>query len=145
MPFKIRRAGIIDYQEVIHLWKMVQLPLKPKGRDKRENIEKEMSRPDLAIFLVAVNEDSVIGTIIGTHDGRKGWINRLAVHPDYQHQGMARQLVREVENQLSKSGIDITACLIEGYNRDSMEFFKKIGYRKHEDIFYFSRRKYPYT
>jgi ribosomal protein S18 acetylase RimI-like enzyme len=145
MPFKIRRAEIIDYQEVIHLWKMVQLPLKPKGRDKRENIEKEMSRPDLAIFLVAVNEDSVIGTIIGTHDGRKGWINRLAVHPDYQHQGMARQLVREVENQLSKSGIDITACLIEGYNRDSMDFFKKIGYQKHEDIFYFSRRKYPYT
>lgn len=145
MPFKIRRFEINDYREVIRLWKMVQLPMKLKGRDKRENIEKEISRPDLTIFLVAVNEDGVIGTIIGTHDGRKGWINRLAVHPDYQRQGMARELVQEVENQLNKSGIDITACLIEGYNQDSMGFFLKIGYIKHRDIFYFSKRKHPYT
>lgn len=145
MAIKIRRFDINDYQEVIRLWKLVKLPLKPKGRDRRETIEKEISRPDINIFLVAVNGENLIGTIIGTHDSRKGWINRLAVHPDFQHRGIARQLVREVEDQLSKKGIDITACLIEDYNRDSMEFFQKIGYYKHEDVFYFSKRKHPFT
>jgi len=145
MEAKIRRFDINDYQEIIDLWNLVKLPLKPKGRDKRDTIEKEISKPDTNIFLVAVNGGNLIGTIIGTHDGRKGWINRLAVHPDYQHRGIARQLVQEVEDQLSKKGIDITACLIEGYNRDSMKFFQKIGYHKHEDVHYFSKRKYPHT
>jgi ribosomal protein S18 acetylase RimI-like enzyme len=145
MAISIRRFNIQDYGEIIRLWSLVKLPLKPKGRDRLENIKREISNPDTNIFLVAVSEGNLIGSIVGTHDGRKGWINRLAVHPDFQRRGIARQLVRKVEGYLSKNGIDITACLIEGYNRDSMTFFQKIGYLKHEDVTYFSKRKYPYT
>jgi ribosomal protein S18 acetylase RimI-like enzyme len=145
MAISIRRFDIHDYEEVIRLWRLVKLPLKPKGRDRLENIKREISNPDINLFLVAVSEGNLIGSIVGTHDGRKGWINRLAVHPDFQRRGIARQLVRKVEDYLSKNGIDITACLIEGYNRDSMTFFQKIGYHKHEDVRYFSKRKYPYT
>ena len=145
MSITIRRFEMKDYPEAIRLWRLVKLPLKPKGRDQRKAIKKEISRTDTNIFLVAFKGKDLIGTIIGTHDGRKGWINRLAVHPDFQKQGIARQLVNEVEKRLEKQGIDITACLIEDYNRDSMDFFQKIGYLKHDDVIYFSKRKYPYT
>jgi hypothetical protein len=42
---------------------------------------------------------------------------------------------------LDKLGIEIIACFVEDWNMGSMEFFKKTDYIKHEDIYYFSKRK----
>lgn len=141
----IRPYRISEYEAVVSLWKKVNLPFKPRGRDTRKNIEREISRTGTAIFLVAEIDQGIIGTVLGTHDGRKGWINRLAVHPDYRHRGIATELVSAIEKRLHKIGIHIIACLIEDPNRDSMKFFEKIGYIKHPDIFYFSKRKHPST
>lgn len=144
MTFAIREFSIKDYQPVLKLWQQVKLPVKPRGRDRYRHIKHEISLPN-NIFLVAEAETGIIGSVIGTHDGRKGWINRLAVHPDFQHRGIATALVRAVEQKLGELGIDIIACLVEDHNRSSMQFFEKIGYQKHRDISYFSRRKHPYT
>jgi ribosomal protein S18 acetylase RimI-like enzyme len=80
---------------------------------------------------------------LGTHDGRKGWINRLAVAPEFRHQGIAQLLLKEAEEEISRKGIEIVTCLIEDYNQTSMDFFQKAGYIKHNDIIYFTKRKYP--
>jgi len=67
---------------------------------------------------------------LGTHDGRKGWINRLAVAKDFRRQNIAFKLVAAVESRLNIIGIDITACLIEPENTASKSFFYKMGYTK---------------
>jgi len=85
----------------------------------------------------------LIGSIFGTHDGRKGWINRLAVDPAHQRQGIAARLVREVEDRLYERGIGIIACLVEDWNSISLQVFEKLGYTRHQDIIYFTKRKYP--
>ena len=144
LTFTIRNFRIQDYKPVLKLWQRVELPVKPRGRDRLQHSKKEIKLPN-NLCLVAEIKSGVIGSIVGTHDGRKGWINRLAVHPDYQQRGLAAALVKEVEKKLEKLGIDIIACLIEDHNRSSMQFFEKIGYHKHRDITYFSKRKYPYT
>ncbi len=144
LVFSIRQFRISDYKTVLKLWRQVELPVRPRGRDRLQHIKTEITQPN-NIFLVVETENGIIGTIVGTHDGRKGWINRLAVHPDFRHQGIAVAMVKEIEKKLDELGIDIIACLIEDHNRSSMKFFEKIGYRKHTDIFYFSKRKYPYT
>lgn len=137
---RIRKFCIKDYDDVIKLWKEADLPYKPKGRDKRENIEKELQR-EKAIFLVAEINGKIIGSVFGTDDGRKGWINRLAVAPEYQGQGVATSLTREIESVFLNRGIEIIACLIENWNTRSMQFFEKNGYVKHTDIYYFTKRK----
>ncbi len=137
---RIREFIIDDYNDVIKLWIESKLPFKPKGRDKFENIEDEIKK-DNSIFLVAEFEDKIIGTIFGTHDGRKGWINRLAVSPKYQRKGVAKKLCLNLEKKFYDYNINIIACLIENWNSDSMLFFKKMGYIKHNDIFYYSKRK----
>ena len=138
----IRRFRIEDYDAVMNLWEICELPLKLKGRDHREKIRAEITR-DTAIFLVAEYQSQLIGTVLGTHDGRKGWINRLAVAPEFRHQGLAQRLLKEAESAIYNLGIEIIACLIEDYNQASMDFFQKAGYIKHTDIFYFSTRKHP--
>jgi len=137
----IREFCIEDYDALITLWNDAQLEYKPKGRDRRDKIESELERGN-AIFLVAEIDGKLAGSILGTHDGRKGWINRLAVAPEFRKQGIARRLVSEVEEMFSELGIEIMACLIEDWNTKSMQVFEKLGYKKHSDIIYFTKRKH---
>jgi ribosomal protein S18 acetylase RimI-like enzyme len=136
----IRRFRIDDYEQVIELWKNAQLPFKPLGRDTNESINNEIKK-DTALFFVAEYKRQIIGSVFATHDGRKGWINRLAVDPKYQRQDIGRLLVSEVEMIFEKKGINIIACLIEDWNHSSQRFFETVGYQKHEDIAYYSKRK----
>ena len=74
-------------------------------------------------------------------DGRKGWINRLAVDPDYRNQGIARRLVHEAENYLSEQGMEIITCLIEIENTASQNVFTKLGYQPYP-VAYFRKLKH---
>ncbi len=136
----IREFSIKDYDALITLWNDAQLPFKPKGRDKRDKIEYELKHGK-DIFLVAEINGKIVGSVFGTHDGRKGWINRLAVAPELQRQDIAKKLIAELEDRFSELGIDIIACLVEEWNIRSLQVFEKLGYKKHSDIVYFSKRK----
>jgi GNAT superfamily N-acetyltransferase len=85
----------------------------------------------------------IIGTVLATHDGRKGWINRLAVDAGARRKGIGAGLVRAAESWLESAGMDILACLIEEDNAVSMAVFEKLDYKKHPEIIYFAKRKYP--
>jgi ribosomal protein S18 acetylase RimI-like enzyme len=139
---RVREFQLSDYDALIGLWKDVQLPYKPIGRDAREKIRDEIERQS-TIFLVAETNGELVGSVLATHDGRKGWINRLAVAPDLRRRGVARQLLAEAENRLSDQGIEIIACLIEDWNVDSKQFFERAGYNRFDEISYFTKKKYP--
>ena len=82
----------------------------------------------------------LIGVVVATHDGRKGWINRLAVHPNHRRRGAARRLIEEAEKVLRLQGMDVIAALIEGWNASSLACFEAAGYVSHPDIRYVSKR-----
>ena len=140
MDIQIREFRIEDYDNLITLWERANLEHKPKGRDRQDKIEKEYKQ-NTSIFLVAELNGELIGSVFGSHDGRKGWINRLAVDPEFRKKDIARKLVYEVEKRLDEIGIDIIACLIEGWNKDSMRVFEKLGYEKFPDVAYYTKRK----
>jgi len=138
----IRPFRVSDYDSVISLWKRARLPFKPAGRDTRERIAHELERPN-AVFLVAEHQGEVIGSVFATHDGRKGWINRLTVAPPWRRHSIATRLVEEAERRLADQGIQIIACLIEDWNADSKRFFESIGYSRFDRISYFTKKEHP--
>ncbi len=142
MEIVIRPFRIGDYDAVMTLWEESRLPLRPSGRDARERIEAQLLEPNV-IFLVAEAEGCIAGTVLATHDGRKGWINRLAVREDMRRRGLGERLVREAAGRLEAAGMDVLACLIEDGNEVSMEFFARLGYRRKDDIHYFVKKKTP--
>jgi ribosomal protein S18 acetylase RimI-like enzyme len=142
MDVVIRRFRMSDYDRVIELWQQGHLPLKPKGRDSREEIERQIQLSNV-IFLVAESAGKVIGTVLATHDGRKGWINRLAIDPAFREQGLGQKLIQEAEEELEKDGIMMFAALIEVNNLPSINLFGKLGYEYHPEIKYFTRKKFP--
>jgi len=143
MPTPISLLTPDHYDAMMRLWKEVGLSsLRPRGRDRRELVKKEMTEnPDL--FLGAFEGEVLIGVCVGTDDGRKGWLNRLAVHPDHRRKGVAQELIRATEDALGKRGRRIIGILIEDENRLSLELFKKEGYVLHRDITYLSKREGP--
>jgi len=137
---EIRRLLISEYDEIVALWLKSDLPFRSKGRDKKSSIAAEMkSNPDF--FIGAFDEGHLIGVAIVSCDLRKGWINRLAVHPEYRNRGIAEVLVSECEDTLRKHGMRIFCALIEEPNLASRRLFRKCGYVAHGGILYFSKRE----
>jgi ribosomal protein S18 acetylase RimI-like enzyme len=136
----IRDYTMADYESLIQVWEAAGLHHKPGGRDSREEVERQAGM-SVTIILLGVMDDKLAGTIVCTHDGRKGWLNRLAVHPDNRGLGVARALVEEGERRLRAEGIRIIGVLVEDWNTVSCEIFAHLGYERHDDITYFSKRE----
>ena len=131
-----------NIEQILKLWQTAGLPYRPKGRDTKANILKQIQKDNTK--FIGIFEGSVLITVaIVSHNSRKGWINRLAVHPDYRHKGIASQLIRYCEDWLTDEGIEIFAVLIESDNPESMALFDKNEYTRHDDIIYFTKKKYP--
>ena len=141
---RIRDLEATDYDELVTLWEAAGLPYRPRGRDARDRIAREIEG-GCSVFLAAEEGDELVGAVLGTHDGRKGWINRLAVRPEYHGRGIGRALTDAVERRLHEIGIEIVTCLIEDWNEGSMAFFERLGYLPHREIRYYSKRRSPDT
>lgn len=92
-------------------------------------------------FLGAEVEGKLVGVIVASSDGRKGYLNRIAVDPDYRGQGIAQRLTLAAEDVLRQEGIKIITLLVERDNIPSIQLAHKLGYVQHPDIIYFSKRE----
>jgi len=134
----IRRLRLADYDAMIRLFRVCGLNPRTKGRETRAAIAAQF-RTTRNRYLGAFEGSRLIGTVLGTHDGRKGWINRLAVHPEYRRRHVASRLVRLCERGLRDQGIQIFAALIEPDNSASEAVFRALGYEIHP--MHYARRK----
>lgn len=138
MSVQIRPMKIRDYDSVIALWQRAGLPFEPEGRDSFPAVARQLQASGHLMF-VAEADGQIIGTVFASHDGRKGWINRLAVEPRYRRRGLAQQLVAKAEEALAHEGILIVAALVEAPNEPSLKLFRKLSYEKRKDIIYFRK------
>ena len=136
---QIQKLTIKDYDNIIQLWRKASLPYKPEGRDSKSAIEFQMKK-NPSFFLGAYDRNKLIGTAFASYDYRRGWVNRLAVDPEYRRQGVAQKLIVAAEKALRKKGARIFSVHVEDYNVASLSLFKKCGYVEHHDVIYLSKR-----
>jgi ribosomal protein S18 acetylase RimI-like enzyme len=139
---ELRPLEIGDYQKMIECWRGSELQIRTKGRDSRESIEKQMQKDGLQ-FTGAFDGEKLVGIAIASYDGRRGWINRLAILPQYRRRGLASALISKAENFLKSKGAKVIAALISSANTQSRRLFEKNGYQNMEDILYYSKRESP--
>ncbi|MHA2231198.1 MAG: GNAT family N-acetyltransferase [Candidatus Hodarchaeales archaeon] len=138
----VRKISIEKYTELIDVWNRAGLPIRSTGRDSYENLERQLASGRVVVFADK-HEGNIRGLILLSHDERKGWINRLAVLPEYRRQGIATRLLKKAEEFFLSAGIEIFTTLIESDNVTSTQFFEKAGYKMLPDICYFSKRSKP--
>lgn len=137
--YRIRTLKVSEAASLIELWQKASLPSKPKGRDTIHNISEQIKVKHNQ-FFIAEFDNEIIGAVIASHNGRKGWINRLAVLPKFRNKGIASKLIEISEQYFLSNNIKIFACLIEDWNETSKNFFHNKSYRYQEDILYFTKR-----
>jgi ribosomal protein S18 acetylase RimI-like enzyme len=116
-----------DYDAILDLFGVCGLEPRTRGRESRKAVAYQL-RVRGNIYLGAFDGARLVGVVMGTHDTRKGWINRLAVHPDYRRRGLASRLVRGAEKGLQARGMRMFAALIEPGNDASEATFRRLGY-----------------
>lgn len=79
-------------------------------------------------------DTEVVGVVLGTFDGRRGWIHRLAVHPRSRRAGVATALVTELEQRLTDRGAPRINLLVMPDNADGLAFWQRRGYALRPDV-----------
>lgn len=131
-----------DYDEMLALWARAGLPARPEGRDAPEAFRRQFEG-GLQRAIGVREAGTLVAVAILTHDGRKGWINRLAVDPAYRHLGYASMLVVEAERWFhDELGLEVFAALINAGNVPSRTLFTEFGYET-VDVVYIRKLARP--
>ncbi|MFX0014932.1 MAG: GNAT family N-acetyltransferase, partial [Promethearchaeota archaeon] len=130
----IKKLGIEDYPKIQALWESAGLSWRAEGRDHPDRIRRQIESQ--SIFLLGeVEKEELRGVVLVSHDSRKGWLNRLAVHPHYRNQQIAQQLIKAAEDLLyNENGIEVFCTLIFDDNVASTSLFEKVGYESWSEV-----------
>lgn len=116
-----------DLAAVMALWSTAGDGVRLGRSDEPEELRKKTGRdPDL--FLVAEENGRVIGSVVGGFDGRRGLVYHLAVAPEYRQQGIASQLMNELEDRLREKGCLRAYLLVTRDNLEAQRFYEHRGW-----------------
>ena len=120
-----------DEAAVIDLWHRCDLvvPWNDPARDIRRKLAVQRE-----LFLVAVDGDALIGSVMAGYDGHRGWVNYLGVHPERRHRGLGRALMDAVEARLREAGCAKINLQVRTSNMEAIAFYEAIGYRRDEVV-----------
>ena len=121
----IRPFQTEDEASVVSLWQLCELTV-PWNNPYKDIARKQKVQPEL--FLVGMLDSLLITTVMGGYDGHRGWINYLAVHPDFQGLGYAQHMMVNVESELRKIGCPKINLQIRSGNAKVMAFYQKLGF-----------------
>ncbi|HCG6612416.1 TPA: GNAT family N-acetyltransferase [Vibrio parahaemolyticus] len=132
----IREMDISDYSQVIELWSETEAMLL-RDADSRENIGKYLERnPNLS--FVAVDGGTIVGAILVGTDGRRGYVQHLAVNANCRGKGIGAKLISSAVDALSKIGIAKTHLLVANENLNAQYFYEKLGWFPRDEVRMFS-------
>ena len=84
--------------------------------------------PDLCFVLKKVEDDSIIGAVLGGFDGRRGWIHHLAIHPQYQKKGLGKKIMNKIIGTFEEKKVLKVKLEVLENNKAVIEFYTNLGW-----------------
>lgn len=121
----VRAYRVDDEADVIALWHACGLVV-PQNDPKRDIERKLLVNPEL--FLVGELDGQFIATCMAGYEGHRGWINYLAVHPEHQRHGHAREIMEHAESLLLAAGCPKINLQVRSTNASVIAFYEQLGF-----------------
>ena len=131
MSLNLRAATPDDAERIVRFWHDSGASMGPG--DSVESVRRVISHP-AALMMLAESGDDLVGTLLGTFDGWRGNMYRLVVHPAWRRQGIARQLVKRIEQFFAECGARRITVLIEVDRPWAGAFWATVGYPRDDRI-----------
>jgi ribosomal protein S18 acetylase RimI-like enzyme len=122
---EIRAFDIADEDAVVALWE--EAGLTRPWNDPHADIRRKLTvQPEL--FLVAVDGDAVVGSVMAGYDGHRGWLYYLATAGTHRGQRLGAALVAEAERLLEAMGCPKVQLMVRPDNSGARGFYHALGY-----------------
>ena len=122
---KIRPFEKQDEAAVIQLWINCGL-VAPQNDPVRDIQRKAKVNPEW--FLVGLENNQIVASCMAGYEGHRGWINYLAVSPEEQGRGLAKQIMEKAERLLREAGCPKINLQIRATNAKVIAFYESIGF-----------------
>jgi ribosomal protein S18 acetylase RimI-like enzyme len=122
----IRPFVASDRRAVVELWAEA-FPNDPPHNVSADMIDRKV-RVQPELFLVAVVNGEIAGTVMAGYDGVRGWLHRLAVSKAARRHGVGTRLVRAAESGLAAMGCSKVNLQVRATNADVISFYESAGY-----------------
>ena len=85
---------------------------------------------DLALWLVAMNDDTVVGYIGSQTVAGETDVMNIAVHPDWRRRGIAQSLIECLVVELKNRGSEALMLEVRASNAPAIALYEKLGFRQ---------------
>lgn len=93
-------------------------------------------RGDNSEVLVGRAGEAIVATAMVGHEGHRGWVYYVAVHPAHRQQGFGRAIMDAAEHWLRQRDILKMQLLVRSENTKVQAFYETLGYGVQERIVY---------
>jgi len=127
----IRPYADADQAQVVALWQICELT-RPWNDPVKDIARKQQVRPEW--FLVGELDGQVMASVMFGYEGHRGWMNYLAVAPQYQSKGYAQALIETGEALLLAAGCPKISLQVRSSNAKVIAFYQSLGYAQDDAI-----------
>lgn len=120
-----------DEGAVIAAWERCGLT-RPWNDPKADIARKTALQPDLLLVAEDV-QGGIVGTAMAGYEGHRGWINTLAVLPEWRGGGLGRALMEAAADRLRAAGCPKINLQVRRANSGAIGFYRRLGYVE-EDV-----------
>jgi N-acetylglutamate synthase len=121
-----------DYEQVMALWQSTE-GITLREVDSRDAILAYLAR-NPGLSFVAREKSEIVGAVLAGTDGRRGYLQHLAVAPAYRGRGLGRALAERVIEGLSTAGIAKCHLMVRRENEPAKSFWEHLGWTARDDI-----------
>jgi len=134
----IREFRVTDYDAAYALWEASE-GIGLSAADSRENIRSFLSQNPGLSFVAESAEGSIVGALLASCDGRRGFLYHCAVAKVQRRQGIGMALVDRSMAGLAARGMRKCHIFVLGDNVEGRRFWQKIGWQERTTILVMSR------
>ncbi|GIO13441.1 hypothetical protein J19TS2_29960 [Cohnella xylanilytica] len=120
----IRAFQLSDYKSVAEL---LEVSLSEECCEETMSAFARQLSWDSELVLVAELEERIIGAMIGTIDHNKGYVYRIAVHPDHRRQGVGRALMAGLSHRFRQRNVFKILIAGDKHNELLLPFYEALG------------------